>query len=386
MIWSRNSRVLVLAALLLTSCATGNKGTKEYVDIKPGERPAVESDEAGLWMVMDQVDEAVRTSGRVIEDKKLNAYLNKILCKLAPKHCKDIRIDIIRAAGFNASAAPNGSLRVWSGLFLRVQNEAQLAYVLGHELAHYLRRHTLQKWRDTRARTDGFAVFSAMTLGLGNVAGIFVAGDIMAFSRDLESESDRLGLEMMAKAGYDPREASKSWRIVMDERDASNEPEGWIFFASHPADQERVDTLTAMAKKMRKGKRRIGRKSLDRAIARHRSEWLRDELRNRDYAALQVVLDSHKKAKLGLGEVHFTQGELYRLRGEDGDKAKAVKAYRAAIATKRAPPETYRALGLMYLSMKKMTAARRAFTSYLKVRPKADDRAMIKSYIQQTKK
>lgn len=386
MIWLRNSRVLVLAALLLTSCATANRGSNEYADIKPGERPATESDEAGLWMMMDQIEERVRTSGRVIEDKKLNAYMGKILCKLAPKHCKDIRIDIIRAAGFNASAAPNGSLRVWSGLFLRVQNEAQLAYVLGHELAHYLRRHTLQKWRDTRAKTDGFAVFSTMTLGLGSVAGILVAGDLMAFSRDLESEADQLGLEMMAKAGYDPREAPKSWRIVMAEREASDKPEGWIFFASHPATEDRVDSLKAMAKKIAKGKRRIGRKSLARAIARHRSDWLQDELRNRDFAALQVVLDSRKKAKNGLGEVNFFQGELYRLRGKNGDKAKAVKAYRTAIATKRAPPETYRALGLMYLSMKKMAKARRAFTSYLKVRPKADDRAMIKSYIQQTKK
>jgi predicted Zn-dependent protease len=136
-----------ILALCLTclSCAT-----TQVQDIKPGEKPALESDEAGLWMMMDEVETNLKTSGRVEHDPDLNDYVNKILCKLQPDYCNDIRYVIVQTPHFNASMAPNGFMQVWTGLMLRAQNEAQLAYVLGHEMGHYQRRHSLKQWRTRR--------------------------------------------------------------------------------------------------------------------------------------------------------------------------------------------------------------------------------------------
>ena len=132
-------------ALLLAGCATA-----PLEDIEPGERPSIESEEASLWMMMDRVEGNLKTSGRVVDDPALNAYVSGLVCRLAGPYCGDVRVYVVRAAGFNASMAPNGSMRVWTGLLLRSRNEAQLAFVLGHELGHYLRRHSLQALaRDT---------------------------------------------------------------------------------------------------------------------------------------------------------------------------------------------------------------------------------------------
>jgi predicted Zn-dependent protease len=101
----------------------------------------------------------------------LDAYVRGIVCKLAAQHCQDIRVYVINQATFNASMAPNGAITVWAGLILRAQNEAQLAYVLGHELAHFQRRHSLKRWQDIREKSTGLVFFqiASATVGLGLV-------------------------------------------------------------------------------------------------------------------------------------------------------------------------------------------------------------------------
>ena len=123
----------LVLSLVVASCATPSS---EVRDIQPGERPALASDEAGLWMYMEDMERRLATSGRVINDPALNDYIRDVLCRLAPAYCSDIRFYVVRTPHFNASMAPNGFMQIWSGLILRAQNEAQLAYILGHELAH----------------------------------------------------------------------------------------------------------------------------------------------------------------------------------------------------------------------------------------------------------
>ena len=172
---------LALVWLLATGCAT-----QPVTDVEPGQRPPLESEEAGFWMQMDRVEERVRTSGRVVRDEDLNAYVREILCRLVEDYCGDIRFYIVRHPYFNASMGPNGAMQIWTGLLLRVQNEAQLAAVLGHELTHYLRRHTLQRWRDIRAKTDAlvFVQLATAVAGVGIVgtfAQLAALGSIQAF-------------------------------------------------------------------------------------------------------------------------------------------------------------------------------------------------------------
>ena len=381
----RGLLALTMVALLAAGCVA-----QPVVDIKPGEQPPLDTDEAGFWMQMNRIEQRVRTSGRVVRDPELNAYLREIFCDLSPNYCGDIRLYIVRSPGFNAAMMANGTMQLWTGMLLRVQNEAQLAAVLGHELTHYLRRHTLQKWRDIRAKTDAlvFFQFATTVVGLGIVgivAQVATLGSIQAFNRDQERESDRVGFEMMAEAGYEPEAAPRIWDALVAEKEASYRPKGSIFFASHPTSEERRETLAEMAAAYQTTAAELGRKRFVEMTAGFRGGWLRDELRQRDFGAMQVVLDNLKQAGANLGELYYYQGELHRLRAEtqEGDSDQAVTAYEKAIGLGGAPPEVYRALGLIHWSAKRESEAKLAFEAYLSAAAEAPDRAMIEHYLGQ---
>lgn len=378
----------VTAALLLVgACVAAPQ--EPIADLKPGERPALGTDEAGLWMQMDAVEEKLSTSGRIVTDPALNNYVRKVTCRLNAEYCRDLRLYIVQTPHFNASMAPNGTMQVWTGTLLRVQNEAQLAYVLGHEMGHYIRRHSVQQWRSIRRKTDGMAFFTVTTrmagLGfMGDLADLAAMASVMAFSRDHERESDEIGFDLLVRAGYAPSEAPKTWKALLAERDAAGKEKPSIFFSSHPAVEERLETLELRTQEFA-GRGETGEKPFLAAVRRHRGAWLRDEIRKHDFEGTQVLLGQLMEAGHPAGEIHFFEGELYRTRGDEGDLQLAIAAYRKALAARGAPAETHRSLGLMYWKLGEPRQARKSFRAYLAAAPRAEDRAMVQSYIDQLK-
>jgi predicted Zn-dependent protease len=384
------SLLAVVAVFAVTACATPRGAPGALADFRAGQRPALDSDEAGLWMQMDRVEQGLRTSGHLVTDAAVRAYLRDILCKLATDHCADIRLYVVQTPHFNASMAPNGVMQVWTGLILRADNEAQLAYVLGHELGHYLRRHSVQRWRDVRTKTNVAAVFTVLTAAagqgyIGSLAQLVALGSILQFSRDNEREADEIGFELMVRAGYDPREAAKIWEALDKERRAGKDSEPLIFFATHPPTDERIETLKELARKTYSPDRdwTDGRQAYAKAVRPLRTTLLRDELRLRDFARTQVLLERLLAAEPASGQLHFFQGELYRLRNDDGDPARALESYERALATGGAPPETNRAAGLLLMRHGAKEQARAAFDRYLTEAPEAEDKAMIHAYLEQ---
>lgn len=380
---------------LFAVCGTGliACATAPVADIQPGEKPAIDTDEAGLWMYMDKAESNLKSSGRIVTDEQLNSYVAGIICKLTPDQCPHMRFYIVETPDFNASMAPNGFMQIWTGLLLRSQNEDQLAYVLGHEIGHYNRRHSLQQWRRTKNTTTGLAVFQLLTAG----AGIGVAGDIayivgiaglMAYSRDMEREADDIGFDLMLAAGYDPREAPKIWRNLIEEKEAAGDSMPSIFFASHPSTSERMDTLEKRAQAAFESSPDAApsREPYLDMIAPFRGEWLHDELQKRDFSATQVVLDHLFVENKNPGELYFYQGELYRRRGDESDKEKAITAYETALKQEAFPPETYRSLGLIFWKSSRMDSARDAFQNYLAASPGAHDAPMIEAYLKKLDK
>ncbi|HXV24867.1 MAG TPA: M48 family metalloprotease [Alphaproteobacteria bacterium] len=377
----RVGRAAILG-LLLAGCVSAAK----VADIAPGDRPAEQSDEAGLWLVMERAEANLRSSGRVVEDPALNAYLRSVACKVAPELCADIRIYLVEVPEFNASMAPNGFMSVWTGLMLRCRNEAQLAYILGHEIGHYQRRHTVKQWRAAKD-TSNFMLFANIVLagaGVG-VAGYAVdlaaVGGFMAYGRDHEREADAIGFERMVQAGYDPDEAVALWQALIEESEAGEENQPFFFFATHPGMQERVKNLGALAAIAAATEGATNEDAYLAATLPFRGKWLRDELRRRNFGRTEVVLDHLDHAGRNRGEIAYYRGELYRLRGEDGDERKAVEAYQAALAQPDGPAEARRGLGEVYRRMGKPEEARAAFTEYLRLAPDAPDRAMIEAWL-----
>ncbi len=371
--------------LIFLSCAA-----TQVPEIKPGEKLALQSDEAGLWMYMDDIEQNLITSGRIETDPLLNAYVGGIICKLDPDFCDDIRFYIVKTPHFNASMAPNGFMQVWTGLMLRAQNEAQLAYVLGHEIGHYQRRHSLQQWRTVRDTSSVliFLQLAAAGAGVGyagDMAQLIALAGIFAYSRDQEREADDIGFEAMVNAGYDFYEAANIWQAVIEEHQAADHPDQFILFASHPSTSERVQTMQAKARQLEAEGYR-GRKYQDEYLAQtrpFRTEWLKNELRKRDFAASQVVLDYLLKTADVPGELYFFQGELYRMRAQKGDMEKAIASYQKSLTYETYPATAHRSLGLLFWKTRRFEDAKVSFTDYLEMNPDAPDAEMIKSYLEE---
>ena len=149
------------------------------------------------------------------------------------------------------------------------------------------------------------------------------------------------------------------------------------------AAKERSETLAKLAEETDNSGTTVGRERHAAVTAPFRGDWLRDELRQRDYERFEVLLDQLTEAGEDDSQLLFYRGEMHRLRGEDEDSEKAIAAYDAAIERGDAPAKTYRSLGLMHWSAGNVAAARTAFTSYLTAQEDAEDRAMIEHYLQQ---
>lgn len=390
MIPGRRHFCLGCAGLALGSLATAAAG--QWSPPLRFARPDDTTDEGGLWGLFDREEARLRRSAFLIRDPALNAYVRDIACRLAGDHCPDLRVYLVRTPHFNASMAPNGMMQVWSGLLLRAGNEAQLAAVLGHEIGHYYARHGLERLRDARSRAAfaqflGFAFAAAGAGGIGSLAQMGVLATMFAYTRDQEREADAIGLELMARAGYAPVQASEIWSQLLDEirgdnASASEYANRSVLFATHPAIEDRRETLAAAAMKLPPSAAELGTGPYRQQLARFRTGFLSDELRRRRYGESLVLLDRLGRDLPDDGEVDYFRGEVYRLRAEPGDTERAMAAYEAAQARPGAPPEAFRSQGLLYRQLGRETEARAAFRRYLEQHPLAEDAEMIRTYIQ----
>lgn len=366
-----------------------------FPSIEVGQRPDPSTDEGGLWLQSDRFEKRAGTAGNRIDDPALNAYVADIVCRLAGPYCGDVRVYLVRAPHFNAFMAPNGMMSVWSGLLLRARNEAQLAAVLGHEIGHYLRRHSVQQWRKM-VNTSGFLQFFAMGMvgiggqGAADLVALMAAGTLSSFSRDNEREADTLGVDRMAAAGYDPRQAAKIWEnLIREHKDGEVEREFSFFLSTHPHDEDRQSDLLerAAAEIARTGT--VGETGTERyrkAIAPHRFSLLRDEIHQGEYKRSLALVDHLLEDGFRPGELHFFRGELHRLRDDEDeqDREKALGAYRTATTHADCPPETYRSLGLLNRRLGRNTEAADSLRRYLSMRPDAPDAPFLRSYLQPT--
>lgn len=370
----------------LLGLAACNATTANDPPLVAGYRPDASTDEGGLWYAVDKAEQDVKRARNRVHDAEWNGYLNDIIQRLNPDLHPNMRVYLLRVPIFNASMAPNGMMQVYTGLLLRAKNEAQLASVLGHEIAHYTQRHSIAGARDARARSD-FAVFLSMGLaaaGFGAVNDMaqymLIAGKF-AYNRDQEREADRVGLDMMRRAGYQPLAASEIWQQMIEEDEADgSRRKGNLVFASHPQDEERMKTLRDMARE----KGDTGDYHAERyreKIRRVRFMLLEDDLRLRRYQESLLLLRRLQSDSPNDAELLFFEAEVYRLRRDDGDAKKSEQTYERAIQAGKAPAQTWRSLGLLLHRDGRKGEAAKHFRTYLELRPDADDRRIIMTYI-----
>jgi len=354
-------------------------------------RPEAGTDEGGLWAYMDREEQRLKRSSFLIRDPALHGYVNGIACRLAGEHCPEMRVYLVRTPYFNASMAPNGMMQVWSGLLVRMQNEAQLAAVLGHEIGHYLQRDSVERLRDAKSRSS-FGLIVGLALGavgggsVGSLAQMGILAGGLAYGRDQERVADKIGIALMARNGYAPAEAGRVWGQLLEEAEgakAAGEDVSStnILFASHPPAEERREVLAAAAKRDWPGAARTGADEYRAALAPHRMGFLYDEVRRRRFGESLVLFDRLLKSSPRDGQVQYFKGEAYRQRGREGDTRLALEAYRAALEMDSTPPEVHRSLGTVLRQAGENAEATRAFQRYLELKPGAEDAELIRSYL-----
>lgn len=345
-------------------------------------RPDASTDEGGLWAQMDREETRLRRSPFVVRDAALNKYITDVACKLGGDHCPDVRVYLINTPYFNASMAPNGMMQLWSGLLLRMENEAQLAAVIGHEIGHYLQRHSVERLRDASTRAAFVQVLGAFGL-IGAVGALTVATAGLAYSRDHEREADNISVSLMTDAGYDVSQASRVWENL--ESELSARPGGasagrFSLFSTHPSSRERKEALADLGKS-RTGGTTYAEAWLER-VKPFRQQWLQDEVRRGQHEESIALLSRMIAADPRQPDVLTARGEVYRLRAGKDDGGSALTDYQTAIRVGGEPPEAHRGMGLLYRSRGQMQEAQAAFARYLEVAPAAPDAAMIKSYME----
>lgn len=339
--------------------------------------------ERGLWQQMDEYERDLKNSEFVMSDPAFNAYVRGVLCKaVGTERCGATRIYIMRTPYYNAMMAPNGMMIVWSGLLLRTRNEAELATVLGHEFAHFEKRHSIQMYHNVKSKTDAMTWISVLPGGF--LAQMSLMGSVMSFNRDMERQADLIALDDLARNGYDPIAASEIWEQLRAEMDSTAEGRRMRkamdsmgdYFSSHPNSKERMEYLRAAATGKRSSEQTLGTESFRRAMTSWWPLLIDDQIKLNQFGATEFLLTSMARGKW-TADLLYARGELYRARAKDGDFVKAIGFYKQAVAQDSALAESWRGLGIALMRSGSKEEGKKALKQYLALRPNAEDHGIV---------
>lgn len=350
----------------------------------PGSTPVAGTDEDEIWYAMERAERELQRSPLRVRDPALNDYVRKTVCKSAGDYCRDLRVYIMDVPQFNASMAPNGMMLLWTGALLRARDEAEIAFVLAHEMGHFKEQHSLKQWRRIKDTTALLSVFQVLAYGagapnlamLGSLAGYAA---IFKFTRDQEREADRIGFDALVRHDYDPQAGADLWARMKREEDTRRYDRPSAIFSSHPATAERLADVRAAAMAVANPPSERHRDEYRAATRPYLEHWLNAELARRAYAASLLVInellaDSPAADK---GVLTFYLGEAHRRRNAAGDRAKAATLYAQAASLPGAPAAVWREYGFALRDAGRNAEARNALQRYLDAAAQTEDRAFV---------
>lgn len=382
----------MLAALLSMPVAASAAGRDEPLDhsIPPGYEPEESRDEQGLWSELEEMERRLSQSPLLVRDADINNYITEIVCRTAGPYCNDFRVYVVRNPGFNASMTATGMMQIWTGLIVRAGSTDEIAAVVGHEIAHYTRLHSLQRLRDVKSKLAagsifdiGVAIATGISTPLGQAAALL---SVLSFSREQETEADLLGTRLIAEAGYDPHASYSVWRRLIAEEEAAEvkREQPGAFSRTHPDAEARADYLEKLVTGTYGPPSAKGHDDdpLLKILEDHYLFLMEDQIDTNRFGRTRALLERHRDMGIEPSLVSFFYGEMYRQRAADGDRTLAIEAYRESIASGAPPPEAYKNLGYLYLKEGDSEAAMENFRAYLAADPEATDRAMIEFYLE----
>lgn len=330
----RQLTAVVLLAATLTGCATNPvTGRKEIQMVS----------EAQEIRLGQQYYAPSRQSqgGDYVTDPRVSEYVRQVGNRLAAVADRPLPYEfvVLNSGELNAWALPGGKIAINRGLLVELQNEAELAAVLGHEIVHAAARHGAQQMEKGQLMQIGAAVASigAAVYGgseLGQVVGqgAMVGAQLLQakYGRDDELESDRYGMKYMKLAGYDLQAAVSLQELFVRKYQAGKEQD-WMtgLFASHPPSQERVDANRRTMAEMGGPGGDLGKDRYQAAVAGLRRAAPAYEKHQQALAAANK--SDYATARRLAGEAVKLEPRESRFHGLLGDLAMAEKNPRAAL-------------------------------------------------------
>jgi predicted Zn-dependent protease len=240
--------------LLLAACATSPTGRRQLMLVS--EETAISSSRQAYAQEMGKYQK----EGKLVTDPRALKRVNVITERLVAQAVK-MRPDSVKwqwsvqviddPKTVNAWCMAGGRMALYTGLIMKVDpTDDELAQVMGHEIAHALANHTAERMSTAMAANAGILAAGILSDNPGQAMAMTAAAATVAIklpnSRTAENEADQIGIELAARAGYDPRAAVTLWQ-KMGKVGGSAPPE---FLSTHPSDATRQERLGALAPKM----------------------------------------------------------------------------------------------------------------------------------------
>jgi predicted Zn-dependent protease len=246
--------LLMVAALLTASCATSPTGRKQLMLVS--EDSAIQS---SAQAYVQQVG-ALEKEGKLSTDKALLRRIDTITGRLVTQAIKmrpdtaDWKWSVVvidDPETVNAWCMAGGRMAIYTGLIKQIEpTDDELAQVMGHEISHALANHTAEKMSVAMASSVGVLAAGIFAdnkgLAMGGAAGAAALAVTLPNSRTAETEADRIGIELAAKAGYNPEAAVTLWQ-KMNALSKSHPPQ---FLSTHPDPANRTSALAALVPQM----------------------------------------------------------------------------------------------------------------------------------------
>jgi predicted Zn-dependent protease len=232
------TKIGIFAALIAaTACATSPLGRKQLIIVSDDDM-----NQMGI-----QAFEQMKKETPIEHDPGWNQYVQCVAKPITvtagdKMKVKNWEIVVFKDKTANAFALPGGKIGVHTGILPVAKTDAQLAAILGHEVGHVIARHSAERVSEQAVAQGGLAAAGVVTnngplmaaLGLGAQVGV-----LLPHSRTQESEADLIGLDLMSRAGFDPRQSVDLWKNMMAASGGAP-PE---FLSTHPAGETRIKDL-----------------------------------------------------------------------------------------------------------------------------------------------
>jgi predicted Zn-dependent protease len=233
-----------LVALLLVGCATSPLGRNQLLLF-----PESEMAQMGAAAFQD-IQSRQKVSSNSTTNNYVRCVADHIIRAMPGGDPSQWEVKVFDDESANAFALPGRKIGVHTGLLTVAENQSQLATVIGHEIAHVLAKHSNERVSTSQITQAGLQLAQVATgadtpmkqqlfglLGVGAQVGV-----LLPFGRAQEAEADLMGLDLMARAGFDPRESVRLWQNMQAKEGGGRPPE---FLSTHPSSDRRISELGA---------------------------------------------------------------------------------------------------------------------------------------------